>query len=138
LEEADEGVEKRAMLSKSPDIQAAFSLAFKLAISEAYIRTERIWLQYCHNHKWKRQAPDLPWSVDSIMRPARPRNQPRRNNQASYFQVDYCGSLSFGGVESGPASASVVVNRSLAAARKSRIVGALDLSNNASSSGAVS
>jgi hypothetical protein len=42
--------------------------------------------------------------------------------------------LSFGEVES--ASGSIVVSRSLAAERKSRTVGAIDLSSNASSSGA--
>jgi hypothetical protein len=56
--------------------------------------------------------------------------------QSDFFQASSCGSPSFGGVESG--SASVVLNRPLAAARKSRTVGALDLSCNSSSSGVTS
>ena len=56
--------------------------------------------------------------------------------QSDYFQASSCGSPSFGGVESG--SASVILNRSLAAPRKSRTVGALDLSSNSSSSGVTS
>jgi len=56
--------------------------------------------------------------------------------QSDYFQASSCGSPSFGGVESGPAS--VILNRPFDAARKSRTVGALDLSSNSSSSGATS
>jgi hypothetical protein len=56
--------------------------------------------------------------------------------QSDFFQASSCGSRLFGEVESG--SASVVLNRSLAAARKSSTVGALDLSNTASSSGVAS
>src|SRR5262245_56314654 len=68
----------------------------------------------------KRQAPDLPYGVDSIMRPARPRTKPDAIIRLP-FSYRYCGSLSFGGVESG--AASVVVSRPWAAARKSRTVG---------------
>jgi len=52
--------------------------------------------------------------------------------RTSFFQAACCGRRSFG--ELGSGSVSIFVNRSLAAPRKSRKVGALDLSNNASSS----
>jgi hypothetical protein len=54
--------------------------------------------------------------------------------QSDFFQASSCGSPSLGGVESG----LMIVSRSLAAARKSSTVGALDLSNNSSSSGVAS
>src|SRR5262249_10813309 len=50
-----------------------------------------------------------------------------------FFQSSCCGSPSSG--EDWPVSASIVVSRSMGASRKSRKVGALALSNNASSSG---
>jgi hypothetical protein len=49
-----------------------------------------------------------------------------------FFQAACCGGLSLDEVDSG--SAPIFANRSLAAPRKSRKVGAFDLSNNASSS----
>jgi hypothetical protein len=53
-----------------------------------------------------------------------------------FFQAGCCEGLSSGEVES--VSASIFVNKSFAPARKSRKVGALDLSSNASSSGVAS
>jgi hypothetical protein len=53
-----------------------------------------------------------------------------------FFQAGCCGGLSSGEIES--VSTSISVNKSLATARKSRKVGALDLSSNASSSGVAS
>jgi hypothetical protein len=61
----------------------------------------------------------------------------RPKNKANIvFYAGCCEVLSSGEVES--VSASIYVNKSLALARKSRKVGALDISSNASSSGLAS
>jgi len=59
-----------------------------------------------------------------------------KQSEHRFFQAGCCEGLSTGEVES--VSASIFVNKSLAPARKSRKVGALDLSSNASSSGVAS
>src|SRR5262249_61444404 len=59
-----------------------------------------------------------------------------KQSEHRFLQAGCCEGLSSGEVES--VSASIFVNKSLAPARKSRKVGALDLSSNASSSGVAS
>jgi hypothetical protein len=59
--------------------------------------------------------------------------RPKIKANIVFFQAGCCEGLSSGEVEC--VSASIFVNKSLATARKSRKVGALDLASNASSSG---